>query len=123
MTLLVALAKQWTGNHQFVFLCVGVLHLTSLAIFWFWFRGRFDQVEIDVAVDSNTRHGALLKAGAVVSLVGIALLCLIALNWQVCVSATNVSGASQALTAALGVILIGAGLFYAGMPKRARISA
>jgi hypothetical protein len=33
------------------------------------------------------------------------------------VSATSLSGAAQAVTAAVGVFLIGSGLLYAGLPK------
>ena len=119
MTLLVALAKQWTGNHQFVFICVGVMHLTSLAIFWFWFHGRFDQVDADARIDVGSRHLGLQTAGIVVGIAGIALSCGIFRNWDVCVAATNTSGAAQALTAALGVVFIGMALFYASLPRRA----
>src|SRR4029079_15136542 len=66
MTLLVALAKQWTGNHQFVFICVGVMHLTSLAIFWFWFHGRFDPVDADARIDVGSRPLRPHTAGSLV---------------------------------------------------------
>ncbi|MBC7974301.1 MAG: cyclic beta 1-2 glucan synthetase, partial [Myxococcales bacterium] len=35
-----ALTVQWTGTQQWAFVYAGVMHLTSLAIFWFWFKGR-----------------------------------------------------------------------------------
>ena len=47
MTLLAGLAVQWTGNQQIVFVWAGVMHLLALALFWFWFKGRFVQVNVD----------------------------------------------------------------------------
>src|SRR6185369_3001103 len=41
MTLLAALAVQWTGNQQIVFIIAGVMHPLSLLIFWLWLKGRF----------------------------------------------------------------------------------
>jgi ACS family hexuronate transporter-like MFS transporter len=40
------------------------------------------------------------------------------MNWDVCVAAVKVPGAAQAATAAVGVLLIGAALFYAGMGRK-----
>jgi ACS family hexuronate transporter-like MFS transporter len=119
IALLAALSIQWTGKQQYVFIWAAFMHLTSLAIFWFWFRGRFDPVDMDEPVDLNSKHTPLLTSGGVIALLGVMLATLIVGNWEVCVAATSLSGASQALTAAIGVCLIGAGLFYAGLPKRA----
>jgi ACS family hexuronate transporter-like MFS transporter len=119
IALLAALSIQWTGKQQYVFIWAAFMHLTSLAIFWFWFRGRFDPVDVDAGVDLSSRHPALLASGGVIALLGAALASLIIANWEVCIAATSLSGASQALTAAVGVCLIGLGLFYAGLPKRA----
>ena len=47
MTLLAGLAVQWTGNQQIVFVWAGGMHLLALALFWFWFKGRFVQVNVD----------------------------------------------------------------------------
>lgn len=118
IALLAALSIQWTGKQEMVFIWAAFMHLTSLAIFWFWFRGRFEPVDVDAGVDLHSRHNALLTAGGVIAVLGLALAALIGTNWDVCVAATSLSGAAQALTAAVGVCLIGLGLFYAGMPKR-----
>ena len=56
VTLLVALAVQWTGKQQFVFIFAGVMHLTSLLIFWLWFRGRFTPVNVDAGLDTRHTH-------------------------------------------------------------------
>ena len=40
---------QWTGKQQIVFVWAGLMHLSALALFWFWFRGRFVQVDVDTA--------------------------------------------------------------------------
>jgi ACS family hexuronate transporter-like MFS transporter len=119
IALLAALSIQWTGKQQYVFIWAAFMHLTSLAIFWFWFRGRFEPVDVDAGVDLHSRHTPLLTAGAIIALLGVTLASLIFGNWDVCVAATSQSGAAQALTAAVGVFLIGSGLFYAGMAKRA----
>ncbi|MFG6416481.1 MFS transporter [Roseateles sp. DC23W] len=118
ITLLTALTVQWTGTQQWAFVYAGAMHLTSLAIFWFWFRGRFERVNLDAALDLTQRHRGLLTAGGVLALLGLGLTALIAANWQACVAAAKFSGAAQALTAAIGLGLIGALLTYAGRSHR-----
>lgn len=119
IALLAALSIQWTGKQEMVFIWAAFMHLTSLGIFWLWFRGRFEPVNVDGGIDLHSQHTPLLAAGIVIFLLGIALASLIALNWDICVEATSLSGAAQAVTAATGVGLIGLGLLYAGLPKRA----
>lgn len=118
MTLLTALAVQWTGNQQIVFICAGLMHPISLLIFYVWLKGRFDLVDISQGTDMSKSHGALLKAGAAVALLGALFIALICVNWDVCVAAATLSGAATAVTAAAGVVLIGLALIYAGMPQR-----
>jgi MFS transporter, ACS family, hexuronate transporter len=114
IALLTALTVQWTGTQQWAFVYAGVMHLTSLAIFWLWFRGRFARVDVDAGLDLTRRHQGLLTAGSALALLGAALVSLITFNWQACVAAAKFSGAAQALTAAAGLVLIGALLSYAG---------
>ncbi|HEY5809572.1 MAG TPA: MFS transporter [Povalibacter sp.] len=123
MTLLTALAVQWTGNQQIVFVCAGLMHPISLLIFYVWLKGRFDQVDISQGTDMSKSHGSLLTSGAVVTVLGALFIALISLNWQVCVAAATLSGAATAVTAAAGVALIGLALIYAGMPQRNAASA
>ena len=118
IALLAALSIQWTGKQETVFIWAGFMHLTSLAIFWFWFRGRFDPVDVDAGIDLHSKHSQLLASGGIIALLGVTLASLIVANWHVCVAATSQSGAAQALTAAVGVCVIGLGLFYSGLPKR-----
>src|SRR4029078_11784230 len=89
IALLAALAIQWTGKQEMVFIWAGFMHLLSLAIFWFWFRGRFDPVDVDAGVDLHSRHTPLLASGGVIAVIGMALALLIAFNWDVCVAATS----------------------------------
>ncbi len=119
IALLAALAIQWTGKQEMVFIWAAFMHLISLAIFWFWFHGRFEPVDVDKGIDLHSKHTSLLASGGVIAILGVALAVLIFANWEICVQATSLSGASQAITAAIGVCLIGLGLFYAGLPKRA----
>ncbi len=118
MTLLAALAVQWTGDQHIVFIIAGLMHPLSLLIFWLWLKGRFDQVDLAEAEDMSRSHSTLLASGAVITLLGIALIALIVANWDVCVAAATLSGAVTAATAAGGVGLIGLMLIYAGLPKR-----
>lgn len=119
MTLLAALIIQWTGNQRLIFILAGIMHPISLLIYWFWLRGRFDTVNVDVnSPDMAKSHAPLLTAGSLIGIVGVILTVLIALNWEACVKAANLSGAAQAVTAAVGVGLIGLALLYAGLPKK-----
>jgi MFS transporter, ACS family, hexuronate transporter len=119
IALLAALAVQWTGTQQWVFVFAGLMHLSSLGLFWLWFRGRFERVDVDAGMDMSLAHRPLLVAGGVLTTAGALLAWLIAANWDACVAAAKFSGAAQALTAAIGVALIGAALLHAGRPRAA----
>ena len=84
---------------------------------WERFKEYFARA-VDAGVDLTTRHTPLVTAGSIIGVLGLVLATLIGLNWEVCVAATSKSGAAQALTAAVGVCIIGFGLFYAGLPKK-----
>jgi ACS family hexuronate transporter-like MFS transporter len=117
IALLAALAVQWTGTQQWVFVFAGLMHLTSLALFWLWFRGRFERVNLEAGIDLGQAHRGLLTAGGVLATVGALLCWLIAANWEACVAAAKFSGAAQAVTAAAGLVLIGLALLHAGRPR------
>lgn len=117
IALLAALAVQWTGTQQWVFVFAGLMHLTSLALFWLWFRGRFERVDVDAGQDMRRAHRPLLAAGGVLAVLGTLLAWLIAANWEACVAAARFSGAAQALTAAVGLVLIGLALVHSGRPR------
>jgi len=117
IALLTALTVQWTGTQQWAFVYAGLMHLTSLAIFWLWFRGRFERVDLAAGLHLARAHRPLLTAGGLVAALGLGLVWLITANWAACVAAASFSGAAQALTAAAGLGLIGALLAYAGWPR------
>lgn len=117
IALLAALAVQWTGTQQWVFVFAGLMHLSSLGLYWLWFRGRFERVDMSAGVDMRQAHRGLLTAGGLLTATGAVLAWLIAANWEACVAAAKLAGAAQALTAALGVALIGAALLHAGRPR------
>lgn len=121
MTLLAALAVQWTGNQQIVFVVAGIMHPLSLLIFWLWLRGRFDPVDLAAVLPMNRAHRTLIVAGIAVAAFGAALIALITANWAVCVAAATLSGAATAATAAGGVALLGLLLVYAGLPRNADV--
>lgn len=123
MTLLAALAIQWTGNQQVVFIVMGLMHPLALFIFWWRLRGKFDQVDLARGPDMRTYDRSLVLSGSVISALGAILLGLISANWELCVQAATPAGAAQAATAAGGVFLIGLALIYAGTPKQTTVAA
>ena len=123
MTLLVALAVQWTGKQQFVFIFAGVMHLTSLLIFWLWFRGRFTRVDTDAGLDTNATHVPLIVSGGLVLAFAALLGKMIHDRWDEIVSVVKVAGAAQAVTLAIGFGVIGLALIYASLPRKSQLPA
>jgi ACS family hexuronate transporter-like MFS transporter len=123
MTLLVALAVQATGNQQVVFITAGVMHLASLLLFWLWFRGRLDPVNVDRGLDMRSAHRPLLLSGAAVLALGGLLLGYVVSQWEYIAGVVKVSGAAQAATVAAGTVIIGLALLYAGAPRRDQLPA
>jgi hypothetical protein len=93
------------------------MHITALALFWFWFRGRIVQVNIDTPLDVTRTHAGLATSGSVVALAGAALATLVYNNWEYLKGAVRITGAVQSAVVAAAVFLIGAALFYASRPK------
>ncbi len=118
LTLIAALIIQWTGNQQAVFVWAGLMHPISLLIYWFWLRTRFEPVNLSRPPDLSRSHPPLLAAGSIIASLGLVLAALIYFNWDACVKAAKISGAAQAVTAAVGVIIIGAALLYAGSARK-----
>jgi MFS transporter, ACS family, hexuronate transporter len=121
MTLLVALAVQATGNQQMVFIAAGVMHMTSLLIFWLWFRGRLDPVDVSAGLDMRSRHGGLVIGGIVIGVLGALGIALILHSWDDIIAVVRKSGGAQALTVGAAFIIIGAALLYAGLPKKTQL--
>src|SRR5690349_282192 len=91
MTLLAGLAVQWTGNQQIVFVWAGLMHVLALALVWFWFKGRFVQIDVDTPLDVSRTHGGLAVAGVIVAAVGAALAALVVVNWAYLVAAVKIT--------------------------------
>jgi MFS transporter, ACS family, hexuronate transporter len=123
MTLLVGLAVQWTGTQQIAFVLAGVMHVTALALFWFWFKARFVQVDVDAAFDTSRVHRGLIVAGLLILIVGIWVLSYVTQRWDYIVGIVKISGALQAAIASAGFGIIGLALIYAGFPKRSMVTA
>jgi ACS family hexuronate transporter-like MFS transporter len=118
MTLLAGLAVQWTGNQQIVFVWAGTMHILALALFWFWFKGRFAQIDVDRPLDVSRTHGGLAIAGSIVAAVGVTLAVLVASNWDYLKGAVKITGAVQSSVVAGAVFLIGMALFYASRARK-----
>ena len=119
MTLLAGLAVQWTGNQQIVFVWAGLMHVLALALFWFWFKGRFVQIDVDKPLDVSRTHGGLAISGGIVGLAGVVLAALVYGNWAYLTQAVKITGAVQSAVVAAAVFFIGLALFYASRPKGA----
>jgi len=123
MTLLAGLAVQWTGEQQIVFVWAGLMHILALALFWFWFKGRFVQIDVDKPLDVSRTHGGLAISGGIVALVGATLAALVISNWEYLKSVVKITGAVQSAVVAAAVFLIGLALFYASRPKKGSVPA
>jgi MFS transporter, ACS family, hexuronate transporter len=118
MTLLAGLAVQWTGNQQIVFVWAGVMHVLALALFWFWFKGRFVQIDIDRPLDVSRTHGGLAIAGGMVAAAGVVLIALVAANWNYLKGAVKITGAVQSGVVACAVLAIGLAISYASRARK-----
>ena len=123
LTLLAAMTIQWTGNQKMIFIWAGLMHPLSLCIYWLWLRTDFKQADVDSPPDITKANLPLLSGGGLLAVLGAIFSALIITNWEVCVKAAKLSGAAQAATATGGVLLIGAALIYAGLPKKVSVAA
>jgi ACS family hexuronate transporter-like MFS transporter len=123
MTLLAAMVIQWTGNQQIIFIWAGLMHPVSWLILRFWLGKDFKRVELDRLPDLSKSFAPLLIAGAAVVAIGLSAAFAIVRNWQLCVAAVRLPGAAQAITAASGVVLLGAALLYAGSSRRSALAS
>ena len=123
MTLLAGMSIQWLGTQKAVFIWAGLMHPLCLIIYRTWIGRDFRTIDVDTPLDMSRRHKGLLAGGAVLGILGLALALLIYANWAVCVAAAKLAGAAQAATAAIGVLVIGCVLLYAGKSHRAGATA
>jgi ACS family hexuronate transporter-like MFS transporter len=114
---------QWIGNQSAVFVWAGLMHPLSLLIFWLVLGRDFKMADVDAVLDTSTVSRPLAAAGGALIAVGLGLVALIWANWEVCVRAAKLAGAAQAATAAVGVVLVGLTLLYAGLRRRAMVVA
>jgi MFS transporter, ACS family, hexuronate transporter len=118
MTLLSAMVIQWTGNQQAIFIWAGLMHPISWLLLRFWLGKDFKRVQMDTLPDLSQSFRPLLLAGTAIVGAGVIAALAIVSNWQACVAQVRLPGAAQAITAASGVVLLGAALLYAGSPRR-----
>ena len=123
MTLLVGLAVQWTGTQQVVFVGAGVMHLTSLLLFWIWFRGRIVQVDVDAGLDTSRTHAPLAIAGVLTIAFGALLGWYVMQHWTEIITMVKFNGALGAATVSGGFVIVGLALLYASRPQSMRSPA
>ena len=76
-----------------------------------------EMADVDTALDTTKISKPLATAGAALIALGLVLVLVIWQNWEVCVRAAKLAGAAQAATAAVGVVLVGLTLLYAGLRR------
>ncbi len=118
LTLLAGMSIQWLGTQRAVFIWAGLMHPLCLIIYRLWIGRDFKAVDVDQPIDMSRRHGGLLVGGSLLGIAGLVLALLIYANWETCVAAARLNGAAQAATAAVGVLVIGLALIYAGKSHR-----
>jgi MFS transporter, ACS family, hexuronate transporter len=121
MTLLVGLAVQWTGNQQLVFIWAGFMHLSALALFWVWFKGRIVPVNVDRVLNLDTPSRALAVSGVLVCTFGALVGWFVYQNWDYLIGVVRISGGAQAIVVSVGILIIGAALLWASRPQRAEL--
>jgi ACS family hexuronate transporter-like MFS transporter len=121
MTLLVGLAVQWTGNQQMVFIWAGCMHLSALLLFWVWFKGRIEPVNVDRGLNLQSPSPGLAIAGAIVCAFGALVGWYVYRNWDFLVGVVKVSGGAQAIVVSVGIVIIGAALLWASRPQKASL--
>jgi ACS family hexuronate transporter-like MFS transporter len=117
LTLLAAMSIQWVGNQSVVFVWAGLMHPLSLLIFWLVLGRNFRMADVDAVLETNRISRPLAIAGGALIALGLVLTAVIWAKWDASVAETSVAGAAQAMTAAVGVALIGGALLYAGLHK------
>ena len=94
------------------------MHLLALALFWFWFKGRFVQIDVDTALDVSRTHRGLAIAGGTVIAAGIALIALVAGNWEYLKGRREDHGRGAEQCRCRRVLAIGLALTYASRARK-----
>jgi ACS family hexuronate transporter-like MFS transporter len=119
MALITGGAIQWFGQFKPLFVVAGCLHVTAFALV-IVLAGR-DPRPADVDAGLKTgKSRELLALGAAVSMLGAGLAAVVLSNWDaIVVAARSPATAASGLTAAVGVLLLGLALLYAGRGRTA----
>jgi hypothetical protein len=92
-------------------------------LFWIWFRGRIEPVNVDGGLDFRSRHRPLAISGAIICGLGLLLGSFVYRNWDYLVSVVKISGGAQAIVVAVGILVIGLALLWASRPPREQLAA
>jgi ACS family hexuronate transporter-like MFS transporter len=116
LTLLAGATIQWLGNQQAVFIWAGLMHPLSWIILRLVMGREFKLVDITQPLDLSRPKRSLQIGGFGAIALSTVLVGVIWTNWAACVAAArSTSAVAAAITAAAGIALIGALVFYAGM--------
>jgi hypothetical protein len=116
LALLAGATIQWLGNQQPVFIWAGLMHPISWIILYLAMGREFKLVDITQPLDLSRPKRSLQLGGLIGMGIGVACTALIGLNWATCAAAArSTSAVAAAITAAAGIAVIGAFVYYAGM--------
>jgi len=118
MQLVVGGLLQATKTWWPLFVIAGVMHPLALFVIMAFTGRDFKQADVDAGLREGP-SGSLKLAGALVTLVGGALIGVVVHFWDVITHRSNLSVAAQGLTASIGVTLLGLALLYASRDQRA----
>jgi hypothetical protein len=117
MQLVVGGLLQATKTWWPLFVIAGVMHPLALFVIMAFTGRDFKQADVDAGLREGP-SGNLKVAGAVVTLVGAALIGVVVHFWNVITHRSNLSVTAQGLTASIGVTLLGLALLYASRDQR-----
>ena len=117
MTLLVGGTLQWTNSYVPIFIWAGLMHPLSWILYVLILGPEMRPAEIRTDIDS-TLSRPLIVTGALTFLAGGAGTALTILHWGYLVELAGASAAAGGVTTAIGIALIGAALFVAGLPRK-----
>lgn len=121
-TLLVGVTLMLTkNNYTPILVWAGLMHITSLIIFFAMAGLELKRVEIDPNLDQSRPYLPLVVGGSILTVLGVVIdASLVIYRSQLLIQLKGWSGLAGGMTAAAMVSLIGLVLIYAGLPKAQR---
>lgn len=119
-TLMVGVTLMLTkGNYTPILIWAGVMHITSLAIFFLMAGITLKRVEIDVNLDQSKAYQPLMLGGSILAVLGTLILAALVLYRNDLLGPLKGwSGLAGGMTVSAMMAVVGGILIYAGAPKK-----